>query len=287
MTRRSLLLLLLLGIILASCVPSAEGQPTPDVNATIGAAAGTLAAALFQTQTALAPAATNTPIPTVTSLSTSTALTLIQPTTFVQQPVYVAPTPTGPTSTPIASSLGVGCNNLRLINSWTDPDSPLNPDQEFTQFWQVENNGTCDWLFKFELAFASGDKMGDNSSKRYSDKNPPGKWTTLAVAMRAPSKSGTFKASWRMTDGAGTSFGSVLPVTITVGGPTKTPKPDTAATQTAQQQNAINTGIAQGLTQVSIDATASKIAADAAATASKVAFCTAMPSDTACGTPGP
>jgi hypothetical protein len=254
MTRRSLLILLLIGIILASCTPSGEGQPTPDVNATIGAAAGTLAAALFQTQTALAPAATNTPVATVTSLSTSTALTLSTATTFIQQPVYVAPsvTPTGPTSTPISSSLGVGCNNLRLINSWTEPDSPLNAEQQFTQFWQVENNGTCDWLYVFEIVFASGDRTGDASSVRFGKKIEPGKWTTLSVSLRAPKNTGTYKSSWRMTDGAGSSFGSVLPVSVTVGGPTKTPKPDTAATNAAAAQQTIDAAVAATLTKAAL-----------------------------------
>src|SRR6266542_2874258 len=148
MTRRSLLALLLTGILLTSCGAPAAGQPTPDINMTIAAGAQTLAAALFQTQTALAPAATITPQPTVTSLPTTTALGLLTtPTTFVAQPIFIAasPTPTGTyyTATPLASSLGVGCNNLRVINSYTSPDGNLQPGQSFTQSWQVENNGTC------------------------------------------------------------------------------------------------------------------------------------------------
>ncbi|MBN2114999.1 MAG: hypothetical protein JW730_00400 [Anaerolineales bacterium] len=235
MTRRSLLLLLLLGILSASCAPSGAGQGTPDVDGTIAANAQTMVAALFQTQTALAPAATNTAIPTATSVPSSTALTILTPATvFVQQPVYAvaSATPTGPTPTPLASSLGVGCYNLRLINSWTEPDSPLLPDQKFTQKWQVENNGTCDWLYVYEVVFASGDKLGEATSVRIGKKIEPGKWTTFAVAMRAPKKSGTFTASWRMTDGAGTQFGAVLPVSIKVSAPTNTPKP--TATNTSE-----------------------------------------------------
>jgi len=282
--------LLLIGIILASCAPSGEGQPTPDANATIAAAAGTLAAALFQTQTALAPAATNTPVATVTSLATSTVGTLA--TANILQPVYVAPsvTPTGPTSTPIASSLGVGCNNLRLINSWTEPDSPLKAEQQFTQFWQVENSGTCDWLYVFEIVFASGDRTGDASSVRFGKKIEPGKWTTLSVSLRAPKNTGTYKASWRMTDGAGSSFGSVLPVSVTVGGPTKTPKPDTSGTNAAQTataaQNAINTAVAaQNAVNTAVAATLTKEAQNAAGTASAVAataVCVADPADPSC-----
>ena len=263
MTRRSLLLLLLIGILSASCTPSGEGQGTPDVNGTINANAQTMVAALFQTQTALAPAATNTAIPTATSAATSTALVLTPATVFVQQPVYAvaSATPTGPTPTPLASSLGVGCNNLRLINSWTEPDSPMIASQQFTQYWQVENNGTCDWLYVFEFAFASGDKLGDATAQRLGKKIEPGKWTTLAVGMRAPKSSGTYKASWRMTDGAGTQFGAVLPVSVKVGGPTKTPKPPTATPNLQQTADAANTALAA---QQQTAAAAAQQTADAA-----------------------
>lgn len=276
MTRRSLLTLLLIGLLLASCGPSADGQPTPDIQGTIGANAETMVAALFQTQTALAPAATNTPLPTITSLPTSTALALSTATVFVAQGgVYLSPTPTGTyyTATPLASSLGVGCNNLGLVESWTEPDSPLNAGQSFTQYWQVANTGTCNWMYVYAWNYVSGDKFGETTSVRLSKLIEPGKWTTLSVNMHAPKNSGTYKASWRLTDGGGTVFGAVLPVSITVGGPTKTPKPDTAATSAAKTvaagvaqtsaaaaqqtavQAAINTAVAQTQTQAAVNAT--------------------------------
>jgi hypothetical protein len=66
--RRSLIPLLLIGILLSSCGGQiAAGEPTPDINATVAAAAETLAAALFQTQTALAPTITNTAFPSCLS----------------------------------------------------------------------------------------------------------------------------------------------------------------------------------------------------------------------------
>ena len=262
MTQRSLLILLLIGTLLASCAPSGAGTPTPDINTMVAANAQTMVAALFQTQTALAPSATNTALPTVTPLPSSTALALSTATTFIQQPVYIAasPTPTGPTPTPLASSLSVGCNNLRLINSYTDPEGPFIRGQRFVQYWQVENNGTCDWLYLYTLEFASGDKLGEGSSQRLGNKFPPGKWTTFSVVLHTPdNKSGTFKASWRLTDGAGKAFGAVLPVSITVGGPTNTPKPPTATPNLQQTADSANTAVA------------------AAATASKVAYCAQVP----------
>ncbi|MGB8984296.1 MAG: NBR1-Ig-like domain-containing protein [Anaerolineales bacterium] len=257
-TRRSLFLLLLIGILLTSC---GGNVPTPDVNGTVAAAAGTMAAALFQTQTALAPAATNTAIPSATFLPTPTAQTLVlsTPTVFVPAPVFLTPTPTGTfyTSTPLASSLGVGCLNLRLVEAFTEPKGPFLPGQDFTQSWQVENNGTCDWMYVFSWEFVSGDKLANTTSVRLSNKIEPYKWTTLSVNLHAPNNPGTYKSSWRLTDGGGTQFGAILPVSITVVAPTKTPN----ATQTA---NAVNTAAAAA-------ATANAAATNAAATLTQAA----------------
>jgi hypothetical protein len=260
MTRRSLFLLLLITALLASCAPSAPAEPTVDINTMIAANAQTMAVAILQTQAALVPTATNTALPTATSLPTATALVLPSPTTFIQQPVLVVPTATGPTPTPLASSLASGCNNLGLIYGWTEPDSPLNPGQDFTQYWKVENTGTCDWMFVYAIVFASGTKLGEATSVRLDNKIPPDKWTTLAVNLHAPNKSGTYKASWRMSDGGGKTFGAVLPISITVGGPTKTPVPPTSTPDLP--------GTA---------AAAQKTADAAVATASKQALCLTSP----------
>ena len=225
--RRSLISLLLIGIVLASCGGQpAAGEPTPDVNATVAAGAQTMVAAVFQTQTAAAPTVTNTSTPTVTAAATTSPLALPSPlATFTQGVLFFAsPTPTGTfyTSTPNSSTLAYGCNNLLLIEGFTDPDDPFQPGQAFTQKWQVANNGTCDWLYLYELVFVSGERMSGNS-RRLSKKIEPGKWTTLTVELEAPAREGTYSASWRFTDGAGHGFGSTLPVSITV----KKPKPTT------------------------------------------------------------
>jgi hypothetical protein len=229
--RRPLISFLLIGLLAASCGgKSAAGEPTPDVNATIAAGAQTLVAAVFQTQTAAAPTVTNTATPSATAALTTSPLVLASPlATFTQSFLFFATaTPTGTfyTPTPNPGTLSYGCNNLLLIESFTDPDDPFQPGQTFTQKWQVANNGTCEWLYLYELVYVSGDRMSGNS-RRLSKKIEPGKWTTLSVDLEAPDNAGTYSASWRFTDGAGHGFGSTLPVSITVKAPTKTPKPTT------------------------------------------------------------
>ena len=226
--RKSLIPLLLLGILLTSCGGQvAANEPTPDTNATVAAGAQTMVAAVFQTQTAIAPTATNTPLPSLTPLPTTTALALPSPLPSVTQGVIlnpVLPSPTGTfyTQTPLASSLASGCNNLRLIESFTEPSSPLTPGQEFTQYWQVENNGKCDWVYLYHLVFVSGERLS-GSPGRLSKVIPPGKWTTLAVDLDAPRTSGTYRGTWRFSDAGGTPFGASLPVEIKVASPTSYP----------------------------------------------------------------
>ncbi|HLF75204.1 MAG TPA: hypothetical protein VI524_12700, partial [Anaerolineales bacterium] len=58
--RRTLIILLLVGLLLASCAGQTAASPTPDVNAIVTSAIGTVAASFFQTQTALVPPATET-----------------------------------------------------------------------------------------------------------------------------------------------------------------------------------------------------------------------------------
>jgi len=231
--RRSLIPLLLIGILLTSCGGQAAGEPTPDINATVAVAAQTFAASLFQTQTALAPTITNTVPPTVTPLATSSPLSLPSPIASATQFFLVntnIPSPTGTfyTTTPNPSTLASGCNNLALIRDVTyESGSNVLPGTTFVKTWQVANTGTCDWLYLYEFVFVSGDRMGGNS-RRLSDRVPPKEWRQLSVELDAPKDPGTYTGYWRMSDGAGNMFGATLKVSIVVKSPTKTPKPPTA-----------------------------------------------------------
>ena len=260
--RKPLMSMLFIGIFLVSCGGQpAAGEPTPDVNATIAAGAQTLVASVFQTQTAAAPTVTNTsqPTPTVPTVAATTSpISLASPLpTFTQGVIFFASaTPTGTfyTATPNPNTLAYGCNNLLLIESYTEPAGPFKPGQQFTQKWQVANTGTCDWLYLYNLQFVSGDRMGGNGG-RLSNKIEPGKWTTLSVDLDAPNSAGTHTGNWRFAHADGTYFGSVLPVSIKVEknpDPTKTPTstntvnpPTITNTPNLQQTlDAVNTAIA-------------------------------------------
>ena len=225
--RRSLIVILLTGMLLTSCGGQSADAPTPDLNAILTAGVGTLAASIFQTQTALVPSATSTS--TVTPVPTNTPLPLLSPSPLASQTQLIllstgfpSLTPTGTQYTPTVnpSSLGVGCNNLRLINDVTIPSGTvLRPGEVFTKTWQVENNGTCDWVYLYHLVSVGGDSMGGGET-RLGKIIPPGKWTQISVVLEAPRREGRYSGTWRFADQAGNLFGSSLGVSIVVRGPT-------------------------------------------------------------------
>ena len=232
--RRLLLPLLFIGMLLTSCGGQvAEGEPTADINATIQSGAETMVVSLLQTQTALAPTATNTFIPTATATTgpTTTPLTLPSPIASVTQGVifFSSPTPTGTfyTATPNPSTLANGCNNLALIRDVTVPSGTvMKPGESFTKTWQVANTGTCDWLYVYYFVFVSGNDMKPENV-RLGDKVPPKEWRQVSINLEAPKQPGSYTGYWRLADGSGKPFGATLGVSIVVANPTKTPVPPT------------------------------------------------------------
>jgi hypothetical protein len=236
--RRNLLTILLpIGMLIASC-----GGETPqegenlDVNSILTAGVGTLAASIFQTQTALVPPATQTSIPS--AIPTGTPITLPSPASVPTQ-VFIfntaiattslSPTPTGTRNTPTVnpSTLGFGCNNLLLLRDESIPaGTVMKPGESFTKIWKVENNGTCNWVFQYRLVFLSGERM-DGEPAGLGKVIEPAKWTQLSIGLTAPKNPGTFTSTWRFGDQAGNMFGSTLSVSIVVAPPTNTPAPPT------------------------------------------------------------
>jgi hypothetical protein len=135
-------------------------------------------------------------------------------------------------------------------------------------------------MFVYALTYVSGDKLGEATSIRLSNKFDPGKWTTFEVTMHAPKNSGTYKSSWKLTDGS-KPFGEVLPVSITVGGPTNTPKAPTQTPDLRLTAEAINTAIAGTLTKEAENA-AGTASAVAATNAAGTATCAADPLNSIC-----
>ena len=223
-SRSSLFVLILVVIFTASCAGQAPTE-TPDINASLTAGVSTFAAYFFQTQTAMVPPATATftpsPSPTITPV-TPTSLTA-SPTALAFFPVLAtstfAPvvTITGTNYTRTAAPAASGCNNLQLLIDYdVVPYHTMQINSAFHKSWKVANAGTCNWVAGYRFVLVSGTDMGVST---FSVRNPPivpGQWQTYDLSLTAPSRAGTYTATYQMRDGAGNRFGSLLSLTITV-----------------------------------------------------------------------
>lgn len=215
--------MLLAAFFLSACAGQTPPSATSDVNALMTQSVGTLVSQFFQTQTAMATPATPTPLDTPTFIPTNTALALPSPlpsATYVYSSTTLYPTITATgtqyTATPNPSTLGYGCNNLTLIRDETIPaGTVVNPGEKFTKTWKVANSGTCDWLYGYTIVFVSGSQLVDDPV-RLSKKIEPGKWTQISMNINAPDDPGTYVGYWKLSDGAGHAFGSLLEVSIVV-----------------------------------------------------------------------
>jgi Ig-like domain from next to BRCA1 gene len=208
-------LALLGSLVLSACgAATPEPSPTVDIGAVQTSAVETFAIGLTQTAFFL-PTDTPTPLPT------DTPTTAVTPGT---------PLPPVSVKSPTAS-----CYGLTFVKDVTIPDNTaMAPGQSFTKTWLVRNNGTCAWDAGFKFAFVGGEAM-DGATLVLDTAVNPGTEKELSVAMKAPSKTGSARGTWRMSTAAGNFFGDEVFVLINVGNltTTVTPTKTTAATAAA------------------------------------------------------
>ena len=217
---------LMTSILLSSCGSSkSQATPTLSVETIQTQAVSTFAADLTQTALAM-PTETATPTDTLTPTPSATP--------------EIAETPT-PTSTGAGIVPTRSCYSMAFVSDVTIPDNTkMNPGEKFTKTWRIRNNGSCTWETGFKLTFLGGEPMGGSSVTLEGTVNP-GSETELSVALTAPTKAGTYRSNWMMTDFSGTYFGDEVYVLIVVNGsasstPTTQPSATFSATAMATQQ---------------------------------------------------
>lgn len=150
--------------------------------------------------------------------------------------VDVTPTPTltsTPEGLPLTQTAQSGCtNNGSFINHVTfPPGTNVSAGSNFTKVWQVNNNGTCDWI-GYELVLTSGDPLGAATPQALPVVSM-GNNANISVDMTAPASPGTYNAVWRLRSDEGEFFGPELMLSITVPQlPTDTPSPTPTSTLT-------------------------------------------------------
>lgn len=187
------LLLLLAAAGLTSCRPnSPAANLTPTMNVT----------QVLQTiEVRLTQAVALTPSPTVAVSLTPT----ITPTPPDLSTTPGATTPTAQTAVPVAACNKVAPGNP--IDVTVDDDTPMQPGQKFTKVWRLVNDGTCTWTRQYSAVWFFGDKFGDVLSMPLSQKVPPNGVIEISVDMVAPTKPGSYRSNWKMSDSSGALFG--------------------------------------------------------------------------------
>ena len=164
----------------------------------------TQAAALIKTQTAIATAMTNTPVPTNTVKSTATLH-------YTETPILPTLTVTPfSTETPKPGEvIEEGCNEALYMADVTIPDkTQIYADHKFVKTWRLLNAGTCTWTPSYSLYFVSGRQMsGPDRVNAFPVQVEPGQSIDISVTLRAPKVTGVIRGYWGLKDQYGNTFG--------------------------------------------------------------------------------
>jgi hypothetical protein len=134
------------------------------------------------------------------------------------KPLTISPTPitliSYQTPSPALESL---CNdNLIYIEDLTIPDGTvISPGSSVDKQWLVQNNGTCNWDYRYSLHKISGDEIGIELEQALFPARSGSK-AVIQVAFTAPLQKGTYSIVWQAYDASGNPFGDPLSILIVV-----------------------------------------------------------------------
>lgn len=221
-------ILLILTLTAAGCrsTPPDDGEPTPQPEEVLTAAAETAAANLTELAR---PLPTETPAPTDTPAPTATATATLPD--EAQTPTTLAPlatsTPTGPSG-----------DVAEFVADITVPDGTnFAPGETFVKTWRLRNGGSTTWTTAYSLAFIGGPQMGAPDSVSLAGNVTPGSTVDISLDMVAPLETGEYRSFWKLRNANGEFFDTAIFVEINVvdgtPAPTSTPDPDSDAQVTA------------------------------------------------------
>ncbi len=221
------ILLLASLLLLTACnVPTANLTPTVDPNAIATSAAATVWAQVTQ-NLALTPSATITPIPTETTLPTET----MTPTLGTPQPTVAAGT---------LSSTQLPDQALYISQSITDKTA-FKPGTKFTMIWRLRNIGSTTWTPNYKLRFYSGNNFSAPKEIVLKKEVKPLEEVEISVDMTAPSRAGSYRSDWVMSNAFGLNFNMPVFLEIVVASGTAAPTETTTPTPSSATATATET----------------------------------------------
>lgn len=176
---------------LAGCNLPSDQPTTPTLDVTQA----------YQTvQARLTQAVARTPKTTPTSPPTSTATSA--PTVSTLPPR----TPTVAVTAPSDSLCDQALPGSPIDVSIPD-DTEMQPGQDFTKTWRLQNAGTCAWDQGYSLVWFYGERLGAPESLPLSGSVGPGETVDISVDMQAPQAPGSYISYWKLRNPAGVLFG--------------------------------------------------------------------------------
>ncbi len=116
----------------------------------------------------------------------------------------VTPRP-GATSTPIPAS---ACDRAQFVADITIPDgTAYAAGTEFDKIWRLKNVGRCTWTTSYAMVYDSGERMSAPDAVPMPMNVAPGSTVDIAVHLRAPSTSGSYRGYWMFQNASGARFG--------------------------------------------------------------------------------
>ena len=197
-------LLLICGLLLAACGPSATSEPTPDVAAVRTSAASTVEARFTLTAAAFTPTSqpteeTSEPEATATSTETEVAAAVV--------------TDEGGTPTVLCDSLGY---DVLTVDVNVPDNTVMSPGQDFIKTWRVKNTGACPWGAGYVLAYAGYANQMSGQFIAMTEVVQPNQEVEVSVQFKAPSVAGEYLSAWTMRNPQGVTFPEVIFVKIIV-----------------------------------------------------------------------
>jgi hypothetical protein len=117
-------------------------------------------------------------------------------------------------------------NRAQWVSQSIADDTRFAPGETFTMTWRLKNVGTATWTTAYLLRFYSGDSFGAPKEVRLVQEVPPGETVDIAIKMKAPARTGTYRSVWVMSSEIRSNFKESVYLQIVVAVPvTPTPTP--------------------------------------------------------------
>jgi len=206
-TNLIILTAILASILISSCGPREEPEPTLDPIEVMTQVAGTVQAEVTQ-QAALNPTATTAPIPTA-ALPIPTA------------PLPVPTTPAVAPTVPSAANSQQRPDNATWIADIESPDGTIfEPGERFTRVMRIENTGTTTWNTEYSLVYWDGQPImcdEEDNIQSLTQTVDPGMQIDFSIRCTAPAAYGNYSNYYKLINADGVPFGPDFYIVIETG----------------------------------------------------------------------